>query len=55
MMEQTTGLEFPIPNEVIEIVMTYLSHEDLLALAAVSTGRLNICALSALHRKLRGK
>ena len=55
MMEQTGGLEFPIPNEVNEIVMTYLSHEDLLALAAVATGRLKICALSALRKKLRGR
>ena len=54
-MEQTTDLELPIPNEIIEIVMAYLSFEDLLTLTAVGTERLKRCAFSALRKKLCGK
>ena len=54
-MEQTTGLELPIPNEIIQIVMAYLSHADLLTLTAVGTERLKKCAFSALRKRLSGK
>ena len=53
-MEQTFLLDFPIPNEIIEKVMSYLSPEDLLVLAAVGTERLKKCTFSALHKKLCG-
>ena len=42
------------PNEIIEIVTTYLTVEDLLVLAAVSTERLKNYAFSVLHKKLKG-
>ena len=55
MMEQSTCLEFPIPNEVIEIVMAYLTLEDLLALAEVGTERLTKCTYRVLRKKTYGK
>ena len=54
MMEQTGCLD-PIPNEIIEIVMAYLSAEDLLSLAAVGENRLRECAFSVLRTKSCGK
>ena len=53
-MEQTGSLD-PIPNEIIEIVMAYLSPEDLLSLAVVGGKRLKNCAFSALRKKSCGK
>ena len=40
-MEQEPCLDFPIPNEIIKMVMSYPSTEDLLDLAAIATERLN--------------
>ena len=54
-MEQEASLDFPIPNEIIEIVTTYLSAEDLLVLAAVATERLKKCTYRVLRKKLKGK
>ena len=54
-MEQTAPLDFPFPNEIIEIVTAYLTTEDLIALAAVVTKRLNKCILRVLRKRLRGK
>ena len=54
-MEQATSLDFPIPNEIIEIVTAYLSTEDLLVLAGVGTERLKKCTFRALRKKLSGK
>ena len=56
-MEQTVAIDFLmiIPNEIIDIVIAYLSTEDLLALAAVGTERLKKCTFRALRKKLRGK
>ena len=54
-MEQATSLDFPIPNEIIEIVMAYLSSEDLLNLAAVGSERLKKCAFRVLRKKSKGK
>ena len=54
-MEQTTFLDFPIPNEIIEMVISYLSTEDLLVLAAIAKGRLKKCTHSALRKKSCGK
>ena len=54
-MDQEASLDFPIPNEIIEIVTTYLSAEDLLVLAAVATERLKKCAYRVLRKKLKGK
>ena len=42
-MEQTACLDFPFPNEIIEIVVSYLSPEELLSLAAITTERLKKC------------
>ena len=53
-MEEEASVDFPIPNETIEIVTTYLTVEDLLALAAFSTERLKNCAFGVLHKKLKG-
>ena len=57
-MKQTSLLDFPIPNEIIEKVISYLSPEDLLVLAEVvaevGTERLKRCTLSALHKKSCG-
>ena len=52
-MEQEAFLD-SIPNEIIEMVTTYLSAEDLLVLAAVGTDKLKNCAFRALHNKLKG-
>ena len=54
-MEQTGCLEFPFPNEIIEIVVSYLSPEELLNLAAISTERLKKCTFLALRKKSCGK
>ena len=53
-MEQTAPLDFPIPNEIIEIMMAYLSPEELFVLAAVGTDRLKKIAFSVLRKKLCG-
>ena len=53
-MEHEACLDLPIPNEIIEIVTTYLSAEDLLALAAVGTERLKNCAFRVLRKKVQG-
>merc|ERR1712018_433108 len=58
-MEQTAPVDFPthVPNEMIEKVMAYLSPEDLLNLAAASSGRLKQNTFSFLRTKsceLRG-
>ena len=54
-MEQEPRLDFPIPNEIIKMVMSYLSTEDLLGLAAVATERLKKCTYRVLRKKLKGK
>ena len=54
-MEQTAPLDFPIPNEIIEIMMAYLSPEKLFVLAEVGTDRLKKIAFRVLRRKLCGK
>ena len=54
-MEQTACSDFPIPNEIVEIVLSYLSPEELFDLAAIATETLKKCTLSALHKKSRGK
>ena len=54
-MEQTAPLDFPIPNEIIEIMMAYLSPEDLFVLAAIGNDRLKKFAFSVLRKKLCGK
>ena len=54
-MEQAASLDFPIPNEIIEIVTAYLSPEDLLNLAAVGSERLKKCAFGVLRNKSKGK
>ena len=54
-MEQTALLDFPVPNEIIEMVISYLSLEELLDLATIATNRLKKCTLSALRKKSRGK
>ena len=54
-MEQTTSLDFPIPNEIIAIVLDYLSQEELFSLAEVGTERLRKSIYSVLRRKSRGK
>ena len=54
-MEQTAHLDFPIPNEIIEIMMAYLSPEELFLLAAIGTDRLKKFAFSVLRKKSCGK
>ena len=54
-MEQTTSLDFPIPNEIVEIVMAYLSPEELLVFAAIGADRIKILTCSTLRKKLCGK
>ena len=54
-MEQTAPLDFPIQNEIIEIMMAYLSPEELFVLAAIGTDRLKKFAFSVLRKKLCGK
>ena len=54
-MAQKAPLEFPIPNEIIEIVIAYLSTKDLLVLASIGTERLKKCAFRFLREKLCGK
>jgi len=54
-MEQTACLDFPIPNEIIEIIMSYLSPEELLDLADIAAERLKNCCFSALRKKSCGK
>ena len=54
-MEQTAHLDFPFPNEIIEMVLSYLSPNELLDLAAIATERLKKCTLSALRKKSCGK
>ena len=54
-MEQAALLDFPIPNEMIEIVISYLSPEELLNLATIATDRLKKCTFSALRKNSRGK
>ena len=43
-MEEPVPLDFPIPNEIIDMVMSYRSIEDLLGLAAIATDRLKKCS-----------
>ena len=54
-MEQGAPLDFPFPNEIIEMVISYLSPEELLDLATIATDRLKKCTYSALRKKSRGK
>ena len=54
-MEQELCLEFPIPTEIIEMVISYLSTKELLDLATIAAGRLKKCTLSALRKKSCGK
>ena len=54
-MEQAPLLDFRLPNEIIEMVISYLSIEELLDLASVATGKLKSCTFSALRKKLCGK
>ena len=54
-MEHKVALDFPIPNEIIEIVTAYLSTEDLLHLYAVGSERLIECSFDVLRKKLKGK
>ena len=54
-MEQIALLDFPIPNEIIEMVIFYLSSEELLDLATIATDRLKKCTFMALRKKSRGK
>ena len=54
-MEQEAAIDFPIPNEIIEMVTAYLSQEDLLVLIEVGAERLKQCTLRVLLKKLRGK
>ena len=53
--KQTVLIDFPLPNEIIEIVIAFLSSSDLLALAAVGTERLKYYSFSFLESKLHGK
>ena len=54
-MEQTACLDFPIPNEIIEMVISYLSPEELLDLATIASERLKKCTFSVLGKKSCGK
>ena len=54
-MEQIAPLDFPIPNEIIEIVMVYLSPEELLAVAAIGSDRIKRLTCCTLHKQLCGK
>ena len=54
-MEQAAAIDFPIPNEIIEMVTNYLSPEDLLVLVEVGTERLKKCTFRMFLKKLRGK
>lgn len=54
-MERTASLDFPVPNEIIVIVMTYLPPEELFTLAEVGTERLKESAFSVIRRKANGK
>ena len=54
-MEQEPCLDFPIPNEIIEMVISYLSAKELLDLARVAKDRLKKCTFSALRKKSCGK
>ena len=44
-----------LPNEIIEMVMPYLSLEELFDVAEVGIERLKKCSFRALRKKLRGK
>jgi len=50
-MEQPACLDFPFPNEIIEIVISYLSTEELLDLATIASERLKKCTFSVLGKK----
>ena len=54
-MERTASLDFPVPNEIIVIVMAYLSPEELFTLAEAGTERLKEAAFSVIRRKSSGK
>ena len=54
-MEQVAPLDFPIPNELIEMVISYLHSEDLFGLAAIATERLKNITFSVLRKKSCGK
>ena len=54
-MEQGAPLDFPFPNEIIEMVISYLSPKELLDLATIATDRLKKCTFMALRKKSRGK
>ena len=54
-MERTASLDFPVPNEIIVIVMTYLPPEELFTLAEVGTERLKESAFTVIRRKSSGK
>ena len=53
--KQRALIDFPLPNEMIEIMIAFLSSSDLLALAAVGTERIKHYSLSFLETKLHGK
>ena len=44
-----------LPNEIIEMVMAYLSLEELFDVAEVGIERLKKCSFRALRKKLCGK
>ena len=54
-MEQAAAIDFPIPNEIIEMVTAYLSLEDLHVLVQVGTERLKKCTFRIFLKKLGGK
>ena len=54
-MEQAAAIDFPVPNEIIEMVTAYLSPEDLHVLVEVGTERLKECTFRILLKNFRGK
>ena len=52
-MEEKTFVD--LPNEIIEMVMPYLSIEELFDVAEVGMERLKKCSFRALRKKLWGK
>ena len=53
--KKAAPIDFPLPNEIIEIVMAFLSSSDLIVLAAVGTERLKNYSFIFLETKIHGK
>ena len=47
----TTSLDLPLPEEILDLVMSHLSYEDLKNLIKVGNDRIEYCANKALKKR----